>query len=208
MNSVLACGTVLCILTALTASAALANESAYTDIDLDACQTLAEDDLGVSLKCAGYRAYPVYFTEGDLRQSVFFGPIRKKLIDEGFESFSPFNYIGNKIEWRLDPSGKPFAAILRWFIENPDEATGAPTEESTGQVLVISRVAQPPDGLGCVVGYVDALANPKANELARTVADTQAMDFACGYSEGAWHGKRGDKTGEPTRYWPEGLVKE
>lgn len=208
MNSGFACGTVLCILAALTASAAQAGESAYTDIDLDACQTLAEDDLGVSLKCAGYRAYPVYFTEGDLRQSVFFGPIRKELIDEGFESFSPFNYIGNKIEWRLDPSGKPFAAILRWFIENPDEATGAPTEKSTGQVLVISRVAQPQDGLGCVVGYVDALANPKANELARTVADTQAMDFACGYSESAWHGKRGDKTGEPTRYWPEGLVKE
>ncbi|HCL65956.1 MAG TPA: hypothetical protein DIC56_14170 [Rhizobium sp.] len=208
MNSGLARGTVLCILAALTAPAAQANESTYTDIDLDACQTLAEDDLGVSLKCGGYRAYPVYFTEGDLRQSVFFGPIRKELMDEGFESFSPFNYIGNKIEWRLDPSGRPFAAILRWYIENPDEATGAPTEKSTGQVLVISRVAQPQDGLGCVVGYVDALANPKANELARAVADTQAMDFACGYSESAWHGERGDKTGEPTRYWPEGLVKE
>lgn len=186
---------------------ALANDSTYTDLDLDKCKTVASDDMGAIMLCRGYRDYDVHFAEGDLRQSVFYGPLDKKLQEQAFESFEPFNHIGTKIEWRLDGSGKPFATILRWFVENVGPE-GVPTEASTGQVLVVSRVAQQADGLGCVVGYVDALANPNANELARKFADDEAKDFACGYQEATWKGKRGDKAADPTHVWPEGFAKE
>ncbi|MNU05546.1 hypothetical protein D3C72_2503900 [compost metagenome] len=69
-------------------------------------------------------------------------------------------------------------------------------------------MAQPEGGLSCVVGYVDALSNANANELARTVADNEARDFACGVQEAMWEGKRGEKTSEPTHVWPEGLSGE
>ncbi|WP_416797220.1 hypothetical protein [Ciceribacter azotifigens] len=183
--------------------AAQANDSAYTDLDLDKCRTVAEDEMGASLLCRGYAGYDVHFAESDLRQSILYGAVDKILENEVFESFEVFNHVGSKIEWRRDTTGTPFATILRWFTENVDDQAGMPTKESTGQVLVISRVAQPGDGLGCVVGYVDALSNPDANELARKVADEQAQDFACGRDKSTWFGKRGDKSGEPTYVWPE-----
>lgn len=189
------------------ASTAAANESTYTDLDLDKCKTLASDDMGAIMLCSGYKDYYVHFAEGDLRQSVFYGPLDKKWQEQGFESFEPFNHVGTRIEWRLDGSGKPFAAILRWFLENvgPD---GVSTETSTGQVLVVSRVAQQDDGLSCVVGYVDALSNPKANEMARKVADEKAKDFACGNHKAEWHGKRGSKASEPTHVFPDGFPQQ
>ena len=184
-------------------SLAAAAESAYTEVDLNHCETIskpADVEAGdfVSLKCKGYGTYPLYFKEGDVRQTVFFGPIAADILDGGFETFGPFNHIGRKVEWRLDAAGKPYAAILRFHIENPDPATGMPDKAHAGQVLVISRVAQPNDPRGCVVGYVDALANPEPNILARKVADEQASSFACGKDKAIFHGVRGDKAGDPT----------
>ena len=189
----------------LGSAAAFANSSAYTDLDpeLKGCRTISSDDNGGTWQCPGYRDYPVYFKEGDLRTSVFFGPVAQNLIEEGFETFGPFNSTGKKIEWRLDEGGTPISAILRYYIADPEGvATG-------DQVLVVSRVAQPGDGLSCVVGYVDARANKNANELARTVADQDATDFACGYSEAAWYGAtRGPTTGMTSSYLPDSLKVE
>lgn len=189
------------------ASTAAANESTYTDLDLDKCKTLASDDMGAIMLCSGYKDYQVLFAEGDLRQSVFYGPLDKKWQEQGFESFEPFNRVGTKIEWRLDGAGKPFAAILRWFLENVGPE-GVPTDASTGQVLVVSRVAQPEDGQGCVVGYVDALSNQNANEMARKIADEEANNFACGHHKAGWHGKRGSKASEPTHVFPDGFPQQ
>lgn len=189
------------------AGPAQAAESVYTDLDLDACETLAEDMMGVSLKCEGYKDYPVYFKEGDLRQSVIFGKIDQVLIDGAYESFAAFNRVNTKIEWRLNESGEPVAAILRWFIENPGPS-GSPSPESTGQVLVISRVGDAGFPASCFVAMVDAKANRNANELARQAAESDAADFACGMTEPQWIGKRGDLTSERTFSWPEGYVVE
>ena len=195
---------VAAMILAFAPGSALANSSAYTDLDpeLNGCETIASDNIGGVWKCQGYRDYPFYFKEGDLRASVFFGPILQLLIEEGFESFGPFNSPGKKIEWRLDDSGKPFAAILRYFISDPEGSANG------GQVLVISRVAQADDGLSCVVGYVDARSNKNANELARKVADQDAADFACGYNEALWHGERGASAGMTSSYLPESLRQE
>lgn len=187
--------------------AILANDSVYTDLDLDNCQTLAEDPMGVSLKCKGYRGEPVYFKEGDLRQSVFYGRVDQELIDGGFESFAAFNHVNTKVEWRLGDDGKPFAAILRWFIDNPGPDGGS-TRESRGEILVVSRVGTADYGGSCMVALVDAKANPDANALARQMADDTASDFACGMQEPEWAGKRGDLVSDRTFSWPEGYVVE
>ena len=196
----------LSLLTVLTlASPAPANDSSYTDLDLDACETLAEDPMGVSLKCDGYGEFPVYFKEGDLRQSVIFGKVDRELIEVAFESFSAFNRVNTKIEWRLNGAGTPVAAILRWFIENPGPS-GSPSPESTGQVLVISRVGTAAYPGSCFVGMVDAKATADANSVARQVADDIADTFDCGMQPPEWYGKRGDLTSERTFSWPEGYV--
>lgn len=187
--------------------AILANDSVYTDLDLDNCQTLAEDPMGVSLKCKGYRGEPVYFKEGDLRQSVFYGRVDQELIDGGFESFAAFNHVNTKVEWRLGDDGKPFAAILRWFIDNPGPDGGS-TRESRGEILVVSRVGTADYGGSCMVALVDAKANPDANALARQMADDTASDFACGMQEPEWVGKRGDLVSDRTFSWPEGYLVE
>jgi hypothetical protein len=46
-----------------------------------------------------------------------------------------------------------------------------------GRARVVTRL---PPGVVCHVGYVDALANVNANELAREIADKHARDFICG----------------------------
>jgi hypothetical protein len=187
---------------------ASANSSAYTKLDLDHCKPLSSDELGGRLKCEGYKSYPAYFTEGDLRQSMLYGPAAEDLITGSFESFGTFNSVNKTIEWRLDAAGKPFAAIQRWFIDNPDPKTGMPSPANAGQILVISRVAQQDDGLSCVVGYVDALANKNANLMAQEIADSDARDFACGLAEPMWAGVRGPKSSEPMRSLPDRLKVE
>ena len=185
------------------ATGAHANESAYTDRDLDACKTLSEEEEGpsVTLQCAGYKDLSVYFKEGDLRQSQAYGPMSKTYIDGAFETFGPFNHTGAKIEWRLDAGGKPLAAIARWFVADPEQADD--TDTRYGQVLVVSTIATTEKPTSCVVGYVDALENKDANTLARTVADEEAAGFVCGKSEPQWHGKRGKLAGDPMRYLPD-----
>ncbi len=189
--------------TTLGAATAQANESAYTDRDLDACKTLAkeEESESITLQCAGYKDAAVYFKEGDLRQSQAYGPISKAWLDEAFETFGPFNHTNAKIEWRLDGNGAPIATIVRWFVADP-ETTGD-ANAHYGQVLVVSTVATADDPTSCVVGYVDALENKDANTLARQIADEKAAGFICGKSEPQWRGKRGKLAGEPMRYLPE-----
>ena len=137
----------------------------------------------------------MFFAEGDLRQMVRFGHVSRDI--GRWESFAQFNRINDTIEWRLE-NGKPFATILRWFIEGPDPETGEVTSASTGQVLVVSTVGTPNNPVSCIVGYVDARANTNANELAREVADTITQNFECGVSSPRFHGNRGAWSGDPS----------
>lgn len=182
-----------------------ANDSIYTDLVPDQCQTLAADEMGSSQRCTGLKGIPVYLKEGDLRQSVLFGPIDRELVESGFESYTAFNRVNDKIEWRRNDKGTAFATILRWFIEHPGP-DGASTPESTGQVLVISRVADASYTGSCFVGMVDAKANADANTLARQVADEQAATFDCGMQPPKWYGKRGTLTSDRSFSWPEGYI--
>ena len=72
-------------------------------------------------------------------RASFYGSVDKELIDGAFESFSAFNHVNTKIEWRLDDDGEPYAAILRWFIDNPGP-DGSSSKASRGEILVVSKV--------------------------------------------------------------------
>ena len=177
-----------------------AYESAYTKITDDSCVQVSFSEEGGSYlgACAGYGGYPLLLAEGDLRQSVFFGFVGEWFGEGAYESFSAFNSTNDTVEWRLK-GGVPVTAILRWFIDNPNPETGSPDDANRGQVLVVSKVAQPGTGDGCVVGYVDALANDNANALARQVADTLGENFRCRIDEPEFHGEEGLLSSFPVR---------
>lgn len=181
----------------MTTTAAQSAESVYTKLNLDKdCVFHSSYEQGASAYCKGYNGYPVHFSEGDLRQMVRFGHLGGLLGQ--WESFGQFNHVNDTIEWRLE-GGKPYATILRWFIENTNQ-NGEVTEARKGQVLVISKVADTHNGnpVSCVVGYVDAKANSNANALARKVADTLGKTFRCIENTPAFHGVRGDLSGNPS----------
>ncbi len=161
-------------------------ESAYTDLnDANPCATVAQAEEGdgdwAEIVCPGFRGFPVIITYGDARESVFYGfPPGRQAVSDGWESFGPFNSVGPKIEWRYEVDGdltRPFATIHRWFVSQPEDS------EKTTEVLVVEKVGTLAERQGCVVGYVVASGDPKANEKARTIADGQARGFACGADE-------------------------
>jgi hypothetical protein len=144
--------------------------SAYTDLDLGQCSVDQTDDFGTVWACPGYRGIPVMVAESDLRFLVSYG-LESTTEKAAEQSLPPFNTVGEKIEWRLAPAGgglKPFATILRFRLEAEGEASG--------EVLVVTRLGK---GATCQVAYIDARANPDANEKAREAADTLARTFDC-----------------------------
>ena len=151
---------------------------AYTQFDADKCRHTkgrGVEDYG-SWRCAGHGGIDVYLTAGDQRIKVSFGKnaAREPAARQTFPRFNSV-YHGT-VEWRLEtpPGGRPrpFAAILRWNVKLEDDE-----KETTGRVLVVTRLGA---GGVCHVGYVDARANPNANELAAKLADEHARGFKCG----------------------------
>src|SRR6185436_17016600 len=136
---------------------------AYTQFDADKCRHTkgrGVEDYG-SWRCPGHDGIDIYLTAGDQRMKVSFGKnaAREPAVSETFPRFNSV-YQGT-VEWRIEtpPGGKPrpFAPILRWNVKLEDDE-----KETTGRVLVVTRLG--PGGV-CHVGYVDARANPNANEL-------------------------------------------
>jgi hypothetical protein len=91
---------------------------------------------------------------------------------------------------------RPFATIARWNMQlAADKELDHPA--SSGRVLIVTRLA--PGGV-CHVGYVDAVLNANANDLAREIADKHARTFACGKDKPVILGKT--EPGEVFRYGP------
>ncbi|WP_421761918.1 hypothetical protein [Devosia sp.] len=145
--------------------------SSYTDLDLDECTVMASDDFGSTWACAGLKGMPVMIAETDQRMFVSYG-LTSTTEKAAKQTLPLFNHLGPEIEWRVsnaEGAYRPFATILKYFVRS--EAS-----ETEGQVLVVTRIAP---GATCHVAYIDALANPDANELARKAADEKAADFDC-----------------------------
>lgn len=159
--------------------------SAYTDIDFEKnCSIFAVNEEGgefANFACAGYKGYPILIYTGDLRESLFYGFPPQGDLAPAWESFSAFNRTGPKVEWRIERDGQretPVATIHRWFVSaDPDDSS------KEVQVLVVEKVGQVHERMGCAIGLVMATGNPKANETARRIADEQAPGFVCGADE-------------------------
>jgi hypothetical protein len=166
---------------------ALSAESAYQPLNEADCPRVASDEVGATFFCHGPDGTPFLVTEGDARMSVTFGGVGPGTL-VAFQSFGSFNSLGEKIEWRME-DGVAVATILRWLIDAGEEGT-------EGQVLVVSKVGTG-SSPGCVAAYVDALANPDANELAREAADRIAPNVDCAIHMPFYYGVRGPSAGEP-----------
>ena len=141
--------------------------SAYTNLDLGACETLREyeESGGVELRCPGYQGVPLFVSRGDLRYDVDAG-----VPNDAWETPTPFNSLGETVEWRLR-DGEPSAVIVRYQIAGPSGRD----ERSRLAVIAVGREGAP----GCLVGYVGADAEPSQNAAARALADRQAGGSAC-----------------------------
>ena len=144
------------------APAALA-ESAYTPLDLDACEVLETfENGGFDMRCPGYAGIDVFVSEGDARMDADYG-----VPSDSFETFEAFNSVGRTVEWMLDDDGVVYATALRFLID---------VDGRSAQALVVSKPGDD-DRPGCVVGVVDAAAD-QANGVARGLG-AMAPLFAC-----------------------------
>jgi hypothetical protein len=150
------------------------NSSTYTDFNLDVCKQLTPETSGQDgessgiFECKGLPGLPVTFAEGDLRSLVAFGPNGQQHC-AFHQTFSGFNGVGKKIEWRLK-DGKPIATIFRWTVSYDPEDSN-----KTKTWLVITKLDQ---GNSCHMGYVEG-AYENANDQARRVADDASASFNC-----------------------------
>ncbi len=153
-------------------------QSAYTRTGGADCRTtpVMQDkiEIGATTVCKGFAGIAVTQFEDDSRVAVSYG--RKPSGEPAASTFfGPLNSIGDMIEWRYVKSGDkslPHATILRWRLSPVDEHDHVKKLD----VLVVTRLAPGPV---CHVAYVDAEANPNANELARQAADRMAKSFRC-----------------------------
>ncbi len=173
----------LLICAGLTCANAQSVGSSYTSTAPKDCRQIGRPsdlDGSTTRVCPGKAGLVVLIAEDDLREVVSVGRNRKQAAEEPAANvwFAPFNSSESTIEWRTADE-KPFATIQRWHIaDNTDpDKQGWP---KTKAMLVVTRL---PPGPVCHVAYVDAVANPAANELARKAADDFARGFICGKDE-------------------------
>lgn len=180
----------LILATCLMTTSAFAAQSSYTKYNLETdCTFDTPDDaemegMGATAICKKANKPDLYFSEGDLRHSVGFGA------NKNFESFGVWNNMGSTVEWRSDNNGI-YAAILRFYVSNYNNATGEFETKNQGQILMIHSVGNGLKNSSCVVGMVDARANKNANILARQAADDLAKTFVCIQDTPKYHGKQG-----------------
>jgi hypothetical protein len=182
---------VLMICIGLNSADAQSVGSTYTSTAPKDCRRIGQPSElygSTTRACPGKNGLLVLIAEDDLREIVSVGRNRRQAAEEPAAKvwFAPFNSSETTIEWRA-AGAKPFAIIQRWHIADsadPDKH-GRP---NTKAMLVVTRL---PPGPVCHVAYVDAVANPTANELARKAADDSARGFACGKDEVKIIGTRG-----------------
>ena len=169
-------------------------EHAYTRFDSKTCKHQKGKDVEDygSWLCEGYAGLRVQLSAADQRMTVAFGPTTKTDLAQS-QTLPGFNdvYEGT-VEWRIEKNAhgrpRPFATILRWNVMTPQDRDKTTATRASGRVLVVTRLGP---GGSCHVGYVDARANPDANELARKLADARARTFKCGKDKRIVAGTKG-----------------
>src|ERR1044072_3970024 len=98
----------------LLAALAGAPTSAYTPLNLDACEIVSVAHAGegdwTNRHCPGLNGITLFVSEDDARFDIDAG------VDNGeWESPAPLNQLGPQVEWRLE-GGQPVAIIYRYTI--------------------------------------------------------------------------------------------
>jgi hypothetical protein len=156
--------------------------SFYTSTAPKDCRTIgkpSELDGSTTRVCPGKAGLVVLIAEDDLREVVSVGRNLAAAKEPAAERwFGPFNSTEHTVEWRMADE-KPVAIIQRWHIADGTDLDkqGRP---NTKAMLTVTRL---PPGPVCHVAYIDAAANPNANDLARKAADELARNFKCGKDE-------------------------
>lgn len=167
-------GALAAVLVGMIATSATAGEisSAYTSLDLKKCRitkTFFAESEGSIWTCEGYNGLPVQVAEDDLRYFVWYGEANQTAARQ---TLTDFNTIHTTLEWRVERRGnrwQPFATILRYFWDRGDNGP-------KGETLVVTKLGTID---ACHIAYVKADGNPKANEMARAIADSHARSFDC-----------------------------
>lgn len=182
-----------------TAPGAETVDSTYTTYDWQHdCEVIDDgrDDaphMGAKLICPGPDGLWLMLADSDARVSLDYGSAR---VFGPWESFASFNMVHETVEWRrqrLNGRMQPFATIHRWNVRRDD------TER---EILVISTVAENADTESCMVAYIDTTNTPRANRLARQVADRYARGFVCGNARPRAFGYVAPETPVPQRVTP------
>lgn len=141
--------------------------STYTDFALENCEVLEEnreEGSSADYRCPGFGDVTLFVQEGDGRFDLDAG-----IDDDGFQTLSAFNDIGDTIEWRLE-SGRPAAVIFRYLYA---------TRQAGGRSVIAVETVGGDAGPGCRVAHV-AGDTPDANNRARELADAALADgFIC-----------------------------
>lgn len=150
------------------ASAALAQSIVYSDTKGKPCRQLQDEQELSEFECKGPAGQKVVFVDMGLMFGVQFGKDAMKQ--------PPFRAadksIGDKIEWHLDATGKPYASILRVYV---GEESNWPKKPQTHQVLVVTKISGDD---ACHIAYINARI-PNANAKAAEIADTRTPSFNC-----------------------------
>ena len=151
-------------------SAPVGFSSEYSELDLDACNIVERrpEATSATWRCGGPSSVPFWVKLGDGRYDIDAG----ERVERDFATIGAFNEIEPTLEWRM-ADGEPFALIFRYrdvAIETPDRT-----------VLAVEKLAR--DGeAGCRVAQIDG-STPRANDVARQIADQQVRRFECGTDE-------------------------
>ena len=173
MAMVVKAGILLGAVVALSAaSAAAANDSVYTPLDLDRCEITEQVEEGesVSWECPGHAAFALFVSSGDGRFDVDAG-----VENDEWETLPQFNNPGPRVEWRVD-GRVPVAIIFRLVSADP---------EHPGSALFVETIGNA-GAPGCTVAVVDGRL-PNANSRAREIADRRAAGFRCGVDSAERH---------------------
>src|SRR5262245_13396472 len=97
------------------------------------------------------------------------------------EQFGKMTIIGTRHYWPARTMRRPtIAAIALCACVSAYLPVSAEDLKSAYTDFDADKCTRLSPGGTCQVGYVDARANPDANELARKIADEHARDFHCG----------------------------
>ena len=132
--------------------------SAYTKVDLNRCKEIEHEEEGAryAWRCPGFKSIPLFIQSDDERIDV-----DARMQDNDQIDSLTFDEFPTTVEWRLE-NGIPFAIIYRLTVANPDSP-------KTSRLLV-ERIGKEKI-MGCRIASIPG-AWPKANEIARHIADT------------------------------------